>query len=277
MGGTQTRNFRMFRNLCGKNALGNVVIVTNMWSGVEPEVGDAREAELMGEDIFFKPVLEKGTRMARHMDTAPSAEAIVRLLVGNQPMPLQIQTELVDEHKDIVETSAGQELNRELNGQIRKHQEDIRVITEEMEQAAKDKDEETRNELEFETRRMEDEIRRFENEAKRLASDYRREKNEFEARLGEVERARQGGYPGVGYPRNASRWGGNYFRSSPSTSYHSTPGPTPTTEEQFTNAPGRFDRMFSSRDSRDKPGRMSTARAYISKGFGTFSKNSPYH
>jgi len=278
MGGTQTRNFRMFQNLCGERALGNVAIVTNMWSGVEPEVGDAREAELMGEDIFFKPVLEKGARMARHEGTVSSAEEIVRLLVNNQPLPLQIQTELVDERKDIVETSAGQELNRELNGQIRKHQEDIRVITEEMEQAAKDKDEETRNELEFETRRMQDEIRRFENEAKRLASDYRREKNEFEAHLTEMERARQEGRRRIEYLRYAPRWGGgNYPRSSPSTSYHSTSAPTPTTEEQLANAPGRFDKTFSSRDSRDKPaGRMSTARAYISRGFESLSKNSPY-
>ena len=267
----------MFRNLCGESALENVVIVTNMWSGVEPEVGDAREAELMGEDIFFKPVLEKGAQMARHEDTVPSAEAIIRLLINNRPLPLQIQTELVDERKDIVETSAGQELNRELNGQIRKHQEEIRVITEEMEQAAKEKDEETRNELEFETKRMQEEIRRFENEAKRLASDYRREKREFEASLVEMERVRRRGNPGFEYPRHTSRWGGNYFRSSPSTSYRSTPTPTPTTEEQFTNAPGRFGKTSPSRDSWDKPGRMSTARAYISRGFGSFSKNSPYH
>ena len=278
MGGTQTRNFRMFRSLCGEGALGNVVIVTNMWSGVEPEVGDAREAELMGEDIFFKPVLEKGARMARHDDTVPSAEAIIRLLVNNQPLPLQIQTELVDERKDIVETRAGQELNRELNGQIEKHQKEIRVITEEMEQAAKDKDEETRNELEFETRRMQEEIRRFENEAKRLASDYRREKNEFEARLTEMERVRRGGYRGAEsqYYQHTSRWG---FRSSPSTSYRSAPAPAPTTEEQFTNAAGRFGRTSFSRDSRDKPGRsiIKTARDYMSGGFGPFSKNSPYH
>lgn len=258
------RNFRMFRNLCGEDALGNVVIVTNMWGGVEPEVGYAREAELMGEDIFFKPALEKGARMTRHNNTVPSAEAVVRLLVNNHPLPLQIQTELVDEHKGIVETSAGQELNQELTGQIRKHQEDIRVLAEEMEQASKDKDEETRNELEIETRRMREEIWRFENEAKRLASDYRREKTEFQARLAEMERAKREGYRGAGYsyPQGPSRWGGNYHRSPPSTSYPSTPA----TAEQPANSPGRFGRsIFSrdSRDSRDKPSRTSTAKAYI--------------
>ena len=280
MGGSQTRNFRMFQNLCGDSALENVVIVTNMWGGVEPEVGDAREAELMGEDIFFKPVLEKGARMARHENTIPSAEAIIRPLVDNQPLPLQIQTELVNERKDIVETSAGQELNRELNGQIRKHQEDIRVLTEELEQATREKDEETKNELEIETRRMHEEIRRFEDEARRLASDYRREKSEFQALLVEMERARRKGHLGTQHPQYTSRWGGNYPWSSSSTSYRSTPIPTPTMEEQSTDAPERSGRSFSSRDLRDKPSRTSTARAYLqnlyeNRGFGSLSSHSP--
>lgn len=279
MGGSQTRNFRMFRNLCGENALQNVVVVTNMWGDVDPEIGDAREAELMREDAFFKPVLDQGARMARHENTVLSAEAIIRLLVENHPLPLQIQTELVDEQKDIVETSAGQELNRELTGQIRKHEEEIRVITEEMEQAVKEKDEETRNELEAEKKRMHEEIWKFEGDAKRLASDYRREKSEFQARLAEMERERRGGYRGTNYPQHTSRWGGNHFRSPPSSSYPSASGFTPATQEPLTNAPGRSGRTPSSRDSRDKPSRTSAARAFMRNlyetgGFGSLSSSS---
>jgi len=76
---------------------------------------------------------EKGTRMARHENTIPSAGAIICLLVNNHPLPLQIWTELVDDGKDTVETGAGQELNRELNDQIGKHQEDVRILAEELE------------------------------------------------------------------------------------------------------------------------------------------------
>ena len=177
----------MFRKLCGDNTLQNVVIVTNMWGEVDPQVGEAREAELVREDIFFKPVLEKGAQMARHKNTTPSAENIIRLVLDNHPLPLRIQTELVTEHKDISETSAGEELNRELNAQIRKHRQEMRVLKQEMEQAMRDKDEETRRELEVETRKMQKEIARFENDSKRLASDYKREKDKLEARLGEVE------------------------------------------------------------------------------------------
>jgi hypothetical protein len=187
MGGISTRNFKMFRKLCGDTTLQNVVIVTNMWGEVDPQVGDAREAELAREDIFFKPVLDKGAQMARHENTVPSAETIVRLVLGNHPLPLRIQEELVNEHKDISETGAGEELNREINAQIKKHQQEMRVLKSEMEQAMKDKDEETRRELEIETQKMQREIARFEKDAKRLASDYESEKEKLETRLEQME------------------------------------------------------------------------------------------
>ena len=177
----------MFRKLCGENSLKNVVIVTNMWGEVDPQVGDAREAELAREDIFFKPVLEKGARMARHENTVTSAESVIRLILENHPLPLRIQEELVNEHKDISQTGAGEELSREINAQIRKHQHEMRALREEMERAMKDKDEETKRELEIETKRMQREIARFQNDARRLESDYNNEKEMLAERLEQME------------------------------------------------------------------------------------------
>lgn len=219
MGGAQTKNFKMFQNLCGEEALGNVVIVTNMWSRVEPEVGEAREAELMGDDMFFKPAIARNARMARHENTTSSAEEIIRLLVNNRPLPLQIQRELVNEGKDILETSAGQELDQELNNEIRKHKEEIRVLTEEMEQATRDKDEETRIELEIETRRMQEQLRRVEEEARRLTSSYWRDKREFQVHLAELKREEQGGYhrterPLPAVPYHSTRTAGGEFANA---------------------------------------------------------------
>ena len=187
MGGIAAKNFRMFRKLCGDTALQNVVIVTNRWGEVDPQVGEAREAELMKDDLFFKPVLDKDARMARHENTIPSAENVVRLIFDNHPLPLRIQEELVNEHKDISETGAGEELNREINAQIKKHQEEVRVLKEEAEQATRDRDEETRRELEAETQRMQMEIAKLENDSQRLESDYEEEKERFEARLKQME------------------------------------------------------------------------------------------
>ena len=77
MGGTAVRNFHVFRRLCGVEALKRVVIVTNMWGEVDAGVGEAREAELMRDERFYKSVLDKGAQMARHNDTALSAEKII--------------------------------------------------------------------------------------------------------------------------------------------------------------------------------------------------------
>ena len=192
MSGAAVKNFKMFQKLCGESALQNVVIVTNMWGGVDRRVGEKREAELKGKDIFFKPVLDKRGQMARHLNTTDSARDILRLILHNRPLPLRIQVELVDEHKDISRTSAGEELNRELNARIRKHKEEVHTLEEKMHRAMRDKDEEIRKELEEETKKMESEIKRIEVEAERMASDYQRRERELkalEAQLAEQEAA----------------------------------------------------------------------------------------
>ena len=132
MGGISTRNFKMFRELCGESSLKNVVIVTNMWGEVSRDVGEAREQELATQSMFFKPVLDKGALMLRHENTVQSAHNILGHIISNHPLSLQIQRELVDQKKDISQTSAGAELNRELMEQIQKHKTEMRTLQEEM-------------------------------------------------------------------------------------------------------------------------------------------------
>jgi len=123
-------NFNVFRKLCGESTLRNAVIVTNMWGQVDFQIGEAREVELMREDIFFKPVFDRGAQIARNENTVASAQDIIRLVLDSHPRPLCIQEEIVDEHKDISATSASGELNREINAQIKKHREEMRAVKE---------------------------------------------------------------------------------------------------------------------------------------------------
>ncbi|KAH8825775.1 hypothetical protein DL96DRAFT_1466673, partial [Flagelloscypha sp. PMI_526] len=131
-GGISARNFKMFRKLCGDSALKNVVIVTNMWGEVTNEKGEAREAELVSEEKFFKPVLDKGATMIRHLDTIDSAQDIVRRILRNQPEPLLIQKERVEEGKDISLTAAGEELNHELQEVMKKHEKEMNQLRKDM-------------------------------------------------------------------------------------------------------------------------------------------------
>lgn len=132
MGGTSTRNFKMFRKLCGDTALQNVVIVTNMWGEVTPDVGEAREEQLKTRDIFFKPALDKGAHIRRHDNTSTSAQAIIHCIAFNNPLVLCIQRELVDEQKDIAETAAGAALGRELHEQAMRYQAERRRLQDEL-------------------------------------------------------------------------------------------------------------------------------------------------
>ena len=108
---TVAKSFKTFLAVCGDQALQNVVIATNMWGKVTPEVGAAREKELASE--FFKLALDKGAMLRRHNGTAESAHSIIRDILGKEPVPLQIQ-EVADQWREIEETAAREELLREL-------------------------------------------------------------------------------------------------------------------------------------------------------------------
>ena len=176
--GISVRNFRMFRKLCGESTLKNVIVVTNMWGKVEEDVGKGREQELAG--IYFKPALDKEAQLARHHNTAQSSHDIVRRIMKNNPTPLQIQRELVDERKNIKDTAAGEAINEDLSTLIKHHESEMNALRGEMRQALKDKDEETRKELEEETRRIKEQMDKMRAEAGAMASKYNEERRRVE-------------------------------------------------------------------------------------------------
>ena len=171
----------MFRELCGDKTLKNVVLVTNMWGEVSPEDGQDREDQLSGD--FFKSVLDKGAQMVRHHNTAESAHDIIRRIIDNHPAVLQIQHELVDEQKDIVDTAAGEVINKELNELMRRHQVELKKVQEEMMQAMKEKDEETRQELEDERKKMQERMDKMKKDSDEMASKYAEEKEKMEDKM----------------------------------------------------------------------------------------------
>jgi len=122
----------MFRKLCGESTLRNVIILTNMWGEVSEETGKAREQELATKEMFFKPALANGASLRRHDNTPASAYKILRTIIINHPLSLQIQRELVDEKKDISETSAGKELNKEWEEQMERHRKEMETLQEDM-------------------------------------------------------------------------------------------------------------------------------------------------
>lgn len=121
MGGASRRSFQLFRKLCGDPSLKSVAIVTTMWSKVTEAEGDSRETELREDDKFFKPAINGGAVITRHDNTLSSALRIVGIVSEHHqhPLLLAIQTELVIQGKQIVETDAGRENCRSCVASIR--------------------------------------------------------------------------------------------------------------------------------------------------------------
>ena len=176
----------MFRELYGDSALGNVVLVTNMWDAVPHDVGEARENEL--SDSFFKPVFDGGAQIVRHHNNTDSAHDVIRRITEvDCPVVLRIQRELVDEHKGIVDTSAGKTVNQELDEQLREHGAEFKKVWDDIMQAFMDKDEATRRDLEEEANGLQEQIERIKKDLEGMAENYAMEKERVEVTVEKME------------------------------------------------------------------------------------------
>ncbi|KAF8601790.1 hypothetical protein BDV93DRAFT_558185 [Ceratobasidium sp. AG-I] len=128
VGGISRRTFNVFRKLCGKESLSNVLIVTNMWSDPPTERELEREEELRSHLDFFQEALAKGaTLVCREPKSPKSAQKIIRLLLKKQPTVMGFQRELVDEKKELSETGAGQVLTQELKLAMERHKAEMQA------------------------------------------------------------------------------------------------------------------------------------------------------
>jgi hypothetical protein len=190
-GGITRQNFKMFKELCGENALKNVVIVTTMWSEVTQATGADREVQLKTNDKFFKPALDKQAQMLRHNNTIESAQAILRAIMHNHPISLKVQEEVVDQHKPIGDTGAAHELNREMEEKMRLLEEERRKAQEEKDRAIKEQERRQKEEL----RRAHEERLRMEEQARlereRELARQRREEERQRERLLQLEQRRR--------------------------------------------------------------------------------------
>ncbi|KAF9484396.1 hypothetical protein BDN70DRAFT_872688 [Pholiota conissans] len=135
--GTTRKNLDMFRKLIGKDALRSVVLGTTKWALVTPDVGLGRQKQL--EDQFWKEMIQAGSKIER-IDSKDAPCKLVRevlLRLKNKKLAdqfLTIQDELVNVHKFVPETEAGQTLKyslEEIIEQQRKRAQRLREQTQE--------------------------------------------------------------------------------------------------------------------------------------------------
>lgn len=148
IGGSGMKNLRMFRKLCGERGLGSVVLATTMWSLCPDSDARRRENQLVKQNDLWKYLLSHGARVFRQDDGAISGQQIINYLVDRaRPVTLEIQHEMVDRGLKLSETSAGKEVQGELEKLKEMHDKEMRDIREEMAEAVKAKDLERQAEL----------------------------------------------------------------------------------------------------------------------------------
>ena len=147
MGGAATKNLRMFRSLCGDEGLSCVVLATTMWGMVSSPEGEKREQKLMNTDSFWGSMLNNGSTVKRQDNGAVSALEILRYIIRKRSkITLKIQEEMA-KGKTLDETSAGQDLQAEMEVMRKKYRDEMAALRLEMEKAARKQDRRAQQEI----------------------------------------------------------------------------------------------------------------------------------
>ena len=171
MGAKAIDSLASFKKLCGADALRKVVLVTTFWDEVEPMVGERRERELRESTLFWAIMLRRGSEVFRHYNTKSTARSVIRHLLDirteqDQGIFLDIQREMVDQMKDLDQTSAGQLMMTALEKQRQAFERELADLQAELDLAIAQQNEEHRKAVE--------ELRRQANESRRCAAEDRR-------------------------------------------------------------------------------------------------------
>jgi len=84
----------------------NVILCTSQWDKlIDKTEGERRESQLLCE--YWKRMTDDGARTARHNNTPESARQILELILGSNPVPLKLVTELKAKGVTLGDTSAG--------------------------------------------------------------------------------------------------------------------------------------------------------------------------
>ncbi|KAF8557847.1 hypothetical protein OG21DRAFT_1406224 [Imleria badia] len=120
MAGTPLKNLRMFRKLCGKDALDKVYLTTTMWDEVDQSVGEKRLNELGAE--YWKAMIDQGAQIVRCRNDDDSPKKIIQQILDQETTrkAVLLQKEMADLKTELRETEAGQELYSQLEKLVEK-------------------------------------------------------------------------------------------------------------------------------------------------------------
>ncbi|KAF7544072.1 hypothetical protein G7Z17_g10241 [Cylindrodendrum hubeiense] len=189
MQGSARKNLIMFRQLCGENALKKVVLTTTMWDKISSEEGIERESQLKETEDFWGWMLAKGSSCHRHCNTVASARQIIHLLANhNTPIVTDLQKQLVDQGFELVQTSAGREMQSEMLKAKKEWAKERQEIEEQMNKAIQQRDREAEEIMREERDRYTRMIKKVEDDTIDLQSTFENLLKERDERVAQIEK-----------------------------------------------------------------------------------------
>ncbi|KAG9251957.1 uncharacterized protein F5Z01DRAFT_727803 [Emericellopsis atlantica] len=171
MSGSAMKNLRMFKMLCGDDALSCVVLATTMWNQVSTEQGAQREHELRTKPEFWAGMISKGSRVMRQDNGAESAREILRCILSQRHrVSLDLQREMAS-GKTLDQTAAGRAVQAEMEAMERKYKKEMENLRRENEEARLKQDMEAQAEIAAIRADMEDRWRKDVEDHNRLRVD----------------------------------------------------------------------------------------------------------
>lgn len=117
----------MLEKLCGERAAERIVLVSTGWETVPAQIAEEREMELC--QTLWRPFPTAMSRTARFEGTYESAWSIIRTFLREMPLhgiPLLLQEEMCDLHRDVRESASVKALHNELQQLLANKKETLR-------------------------------------------------------------------------------------------------------------------------------------------------------
>ncbi|KAN0095155.1 P-loop containing nucleoside triphosphate hydrolase protein [Hyaloscypha variabilis] len=108
--GSILEGLAMMRRLVGENSLKNVILVTTFWDKLRSVDESGLERERQLREKFWEPLIYHGARIARSCNNRESALNLVNMVLISQRTILDLQRELVDEKRALLDTAAGKKM-----------------------------------------------------------------------------------------------------------------------------------------------------------------------
>jgi hypothetical protein len=139
--GSSARNLRMLKKICGDKSLAGVVLATTMWDYVTLEEGTSREQQLTSASVFWKDLIDHGSKVFRQDAGQESAISIIKYLIEPRRLfGLDIQIDMVDKALTLDQTAAGKEVEEEIRISRKRDDATKEEVSRELEQAVRMKD-----------------------------------------------------------------------------------------------------------------------------------------